>query len=84
MPSSSDTKELRGDAPADLVSALDALALSNDMTRNAYVVDVLNRHVKKELHRVTLITRAMRGNPMLPESIGGTADFFSTTAPQAI
>ena len=63
----SDTKELRGEAPADLVRALDALALSHDMTRHAYIVDVLEKHVKKELHRVTLITSMMRGNPLLTE-----------------
>ena len=84
MPSSSDTKELRGDAPADLVSALDALALSNDMTRNAYVVDVLNRHVKKELHRVTLITRAMRGNPLLPAYTGSTTESMFPTVGQTL
>ena len=63
----SDTKELRGDAPSDLVRALDALALSRDMNRHAYVVEVLEKHVKQELHRVTLITAMMRGNPLLPE-----------------
>ena len=63
----SDTKELRGEAPADLVRALDALALSRDMNRHAYVVEVLEKHVKQELHRVTLITAMMRGNPLLTD-----------------
>ena len=76
-----DTKELRGDAPTHLVAALDALALSNDMTRNAYVNDILARHVKKELHRVTVITRAMRGNPMLTDAPGQVPDSFTPTRP---
>lgn len=63
-----ETKELRGDAPADLVRALDALALSHDMTRHAYVLHVLERHVMKELHKVNLINAMMVGNPLLPES----------------
>ena len=39
-----ETKELRGDAPADLVRALDALALGEDMSRNAYDDDELSTH----------------------------------------
>lgn len=76
-----DTKELRGDAPTHLVCALDVLALSNDMTRNAYVNEILARHVKKELHKVTVITRAMRGNPMLSEPPGCAPDSFTPTQP---
>lgn len=63
----SDTKELRGDAPADLVRALDALAMSHDMNRHAYVLDILEKHVKKEMHRLTLVKAMMRGNPLLPD-----------------
>ena len=77
----SETKELRGDAPADLVRALDALALSKDMTRHAYVIDVLEAHVRKELHRVTLINAMMRGNPLLADnnrSDAGSAFAYDT------
>lgn len=63
-----ETKELRGDAPADLVRALDALALSQDMNRHAYVLHILERHVMKELKRVNLINSMMVGNPLLPDS----------------
>lgn len=63
----SETKELRSDAPADLVRALDALALAHDMTRTAYMVEVLERHVQVEMHRVSLITNMMRGNPLLSD-----------------
>lgn len=63
-----DTKELRGDAPADLVRALDALALSHDLTRHAYCLMVLEKHVKQEMHRHSLVAAMMRGNPLLSES----------------
>lgn len=62
-----DTKELRADAPADLVRALDALALSHDKNRTTYMVEILEKHVKAELHRVSLVTNMLRGNPMLAE-----------------
>lgn len=62
-----DTKELRADAPADIVRALDALALSHDQNRATYMVAVLERHVKEELHRVSLVTNMLRGNPLLAE-----------------
>ena len=60
-----DTKELRGDAPTELVCALDALALAKDMTRHSYCLDVLSKHVNTELKRHIVETNALRGNPML-------------------
>lgn len=65
---SGDTKELRGDAPADLVKALDALALAHDKNRHAYMVEVLEKHVRIELHRVSLVQSMLRGNPLLSDS----------------
>mgnify|MGYP000117180552 CR=1 FL=1 len=62
---SADTKELRGDAPTELVTALDALALAKDLTRHAYVVEVLSAHVNRELLRHIVETNALRGNPLL-------------------
>ena len=64
----SDTKELRGDAPADLVQALDAFALADGQSRNAYVVKVLMAHVKERLVRTSLAHRMLVGNPMYSES----------------
>ena len=61
----SDTKELRGDAPTHLVTALDALALAKDMTRQAYIVDELTKLVERELHRHIVEANALRGNPLL-------------------
>lgn len=63
-----DTKELRADAPADMVRALDALALAHDQNRATYMVAVLERHVREELHRVSLVTNMLRGNPLLPDN----------------
>ena len=63
-----DTKELRGDAPADLVRALDALALARDMSRNAYVLKILDEHVKFECHRINLQVAMLRDNPYLADT----------------
>ena len=62
------TKELRGDAPADLVQALDALAQADGQSRNAYVNKVLLAHVKERLHQISLGHRMLIGNPLYPES----------------
>ena len=66
--SSPDTKELRGDAPAELVQALDALAQADGQSRNAYVNKVLLAHVKERLHQISLGHRMLIGNPLYPES----------------
>lgn len=64
----SDTKELRGDAPADLVQAIDALAQAEGQSRNAYVNKVLLKHVQERLHQISLGHRMLIGNPLYPES----------------
>ena len=63
-----DTKELRGEAPADLVRALDAIALAKGQNRTAYINDVLEAHVKVYLAELTVVTNMLRGNPMLPDT----------------
>jgi hypothetical protein len=63
-----DTKELRGLAPADLVRALDAIALAKGMERNAYVNQVLEGHVKSYLDELTVVTSMLRGNPLLSDA----------------
>jgi len=65
---STDTKELRGDAPVELVSALDALALSEGMARNAYVNQVLSKHVNERLHALSTAHRMLSGNPLYPDT----------------
>lgn len=57
--------ELRGMASADLVSALDAIAISRDMDRTALVNQELTRFVKRVGHEATLLMRMARGNALL-------------------
>jgi hypothetical protein len=64
----SSTKELRGLAPSDLVVALDAIAMAKGQDRNALVNHVLNEFVQKYLHELTVVTSALRGNPLLTEA----------------
>lgn len=63
-----DTKELRGDAPADLVRALDALAMVEDKTRHQYCLEILSKHVALQMHRLSLLNSMLAGNPLVPES----------------
>jgi len=69
-----DTKELRGDADADLVRALDALALAHDMTRHAYMLRVLEKHIALELHKASLLSSMLRGNPLYPATKGSASE----------
>lgn len=67
----SDDLELRGPIAKALMQALDALAqLDGDKPRMVYVVEVLQLHVQKEVHRASVLTRMLRGNPLLAESVG--------------
>lgn len=66
--------ELRGMAPASLAAALDALAMAEDQDRNAYVVKVLEGHVREQLHKASLLNRVLRGNAYLTEAHGGSAE----------
>ena len=63
-----DTKELRGLAPADLVRALDAIALAKGLDRNAYVNQILEAHVSSYVDELTVVTRMLQGNPLLKDS----------------
>lgn len=65
---SSETKELRGLAPVELVKALDAIALAKGMDRNAYINQVLELHVRAYLDELTVVARMLQGNPLLPDS----------------
>lgn len=70
----SNTTELRGDCPSHIVAALDALALARGMNRTAYVNVVLGAHVEEEVTRASVLVRTLRGNPLLPDDIGGSAE----------
>lgn len=60
--------ELRGVVSADLAQALDAIAMAKGMNRHAFVVSVLEREVRKTLHEASLLTRVLRGNPLLSDA----------------
>ena len=62
--------ELRGLCSTELATALDAIAMSRGMDRNTYVVEVLERDVRRVLHEASVINRALRGNPLLEEVVG--------------
>ncbi|MEY4345267.1 MAG: hypothetical protein RL032_1099 [Pseudomonadota bacterium] len=60
-----DKTELRGMAPIDLVSALDAISISRDMDRTALVNEVLTKFVKQVAHEMNVLHRMARGNALL-------------------
>ena len=62
-----DKTELRGMASVDLVSALDAIAISRDMDRTALVNEVLTKFVKQVSHEMNVLHRMSRGNALLSE-----------------
>lgn len=70
----SDKVELRGLVRVELASALDAIALSHDMDRNALVNEVLGAYVNKVAHRSIVLQRMSQGNPLLTEASAPTRD----------
>lgn len=66
--------ELRGNCPKSLLSALDALAMARNLDRTAYVNQVLDAHVADEVHKASVLVRTLRGNPFLPDDLGGTPE----------
>jgi hypothetical protein len=69
-----DKTELRGMAPLDLVSALDAIALSRNLDRTALVNEVLTRFVKQVGHEMNVLHRMARGNALLSADSAGDAE----------
>lgn len=74
MSSSSLRTEIRGEVTTDLAQALDAIALSRDMTRHAFIVEVLEREVCRIAHQQRILARTTRGNPYFTEPAGSRAD----------
>lgn len=66
--------ELRGNCPKALLSALDALAMARNLDRTAYVNQVLESHVAEEVHKASVLVRTLRGNPFLPDDLGGPSE----------
>ena len=64
---SADKTELRGLCPTELAQALDAIAMSEGMDRNTYVVKVLDAEVRKVAHKQMMLARTLKGNTYLME-----------------
>ena len=62
-----DKTELRGLCPSELAQALDAIAMSEGMDRNTYVVKVLHEKVVEVTHKQMMLARTLKGNPYLSE-----------------
>ena len=62
-----DKTELRGLCPTELAQALDAIAMSEGMDRNTYVVKVLHEKVVEVTHKQMMLSRMLKGNPYLSE-----------------
>jgi len=60
--------ELRGMASVDLVSALDAIAISRNLDRTALVNEVLTKLLRQVGHEMTVLHRMERGNALLSPS----------------
>lgn len=71
--------ELRGLVSTHLAAALDAIALSRNMDRNAFVNQVLTAEVKRITHEANVLQRMLRGNPLMSESPAPTTDFGDLT-----
>ena len=62
-----DKTELRGLCPTELAQALDAIAMSEGLDRNSYVVKVLDAEVRKVAHKQMMLARTLKGNTYLSE-----------------
>ena len=74
-----DKTELRGDAPTELVMALDAIAQANGTNRTALVNRVLFQYVNKIAHKSMLIQRMSQGNALLSEPSAPQSDWSDLT-----
>lgn len=71
----SEQKELRGDVPVELLSALDAIALAYGVTRIAVVIKLLTRDVNLIAHRSNVLQRMAPGNPLLSEPTAPSSEW---------
>lgn len=71
---SADKTELRGLVPHALAQALDAIAMAKGMDRNSYVTGVLELEVQRVIHESMVITRTLRGNPLVAEADGAPTE----------
>ena len=69
-----ETKELRVDIPIDMMRALDAIALTDDMERNKYIIAELEKIVSRVIHKSNLLQSMLKGNPLLSEPARNKSD----------
>lgn len=69
----SDTVELRGECPREIVDVLDAISMARHYpSRNTLVVEILRAWADKVLHENSVVSAVMRRKPSTPEAAGGT------------
>ena len=66
--------EIRFTVEADFAAAIDAIALSEDKDRSVWIIETLTSDVKKVAHRMNVLYRMSRGNPLLSESAAGDSE----------
>ena len=70
-----DKGEYRGLWPAHLLQAVDAIAFTHGMDRNAYTVKVMAAHVNQIAHKAKVLARLSEGNPLLSEPTAPATDW---------
>jgi hypothetical protein len=65
-----ETVELRGECPRQIVNVLDAVSMARDKTRTALVNEILGAWADKVLHESMLVHRIAGVNPALPDATG--------------
>ncbi|MDB5730732.1 MAG: hypothetical protein JWQ03_627 [Variovorax sp.] len=69
----SDTAELRGECPREIVDVLDAVSMArNYPSRNALVVEILRSWTDKVLHEASVVAAVTRRNPQPSDAAGGS------------
>lgn len=75
----SDKTEVRGLWPTPLAQALDAIAHTKGMDRNALNIKVMTRYVNDVAHEAKLLQRMAHGNPLLSEPTAPVTDWGDLT-----
>jgi hypothetical protein len=65
MATDSDTVELRGDIPKNLMSIIDAVSMGKRVSRMSLVRRILNDWAVKTYHEAMIVERVTKGNPPL-------------------
>jgi hypothetical protein len=65
MANDSDTVELRGDIPKNLMAMVDAVSTAKRVSRMSLVRKILNDWAVKTYHEAMIVERVTKGNPPL-------------------